>query len=52
VISHRPETLEHATRIILLDAGRLAATGTHAELLATNAAYAAMMLAPQKVRQG
>jgi subfamily B ATP-binding cassette protein MsbA len=51
VISHRPETLEHSTRIILLDAGCLAASGTHAELLATNAAYAALMQGPRRVRQ-
>jgi ATP-binding cassette subfamily B protein/subfamily B ATP-binding cassette protein MsbA len=39
VITHRLNTLEMADRIIVLDNGRLAAFGTHAELLATCAVY-------------
>jgi subfamily B ATP-binding cassette protein MsbA len=39
VITHRLNTLEMADRIIVLDGGRLAAFGTHTELLATCAVY-------------
>lgn len=40
VIAHRPATIERADRIVLLDAGRVAAVGTHAQLLATSSLYA------------
>jgi ATP-binding cassette subfamily B protein/subfamily B ATP-binding cassette protein MsbA len=39
VITHRLHTLELANRIIVLENGRLAAIGTHAELMATCAPY-------------
>ncbi len=51
VIAHRPDALELATRVALLDAGRLIAVGTHAELLAANETYASLMNAPQPIRQ-
>lgn len=39
VITHRLNTLEIADRIIMLEAGRIVAVGTHAELLATCPPY-------------
>ncbi|MCX7946556.1 MAG: ABC transporter transmembrane domain-containing protein [Hydrogenophilus sp.] len=39
IIAHRLTTIEHADCTVLLDAGRLIAIGTHAELLATHALY-------------
>ncbi len=39
VIAHRPATIALADRVILLDQGRVAAEGTHAELLAGDPRY-------------
>jgi ATP-binding cassette subfamily B protein len=43
LIAHRLSTIALADRVILLDQGRVAATGTHDELLATNPRYAAIL---------
>ena len=39
IIAHRPQTLRLADRVIFIDDGKVAAVGTHPELLATNSRY-------------
>lgn len=39
IVSHRPATIAAASRVILLEDGRVVATGTHDELLATCPRY-------------
>jgi ATP-binding cassette subfamily B multidrug efflux pump len=41
LVSHRVSTARHADRIVVLDEGRVAELGNHAELLARNGIYAA-----------
>jgi ATP-binding cassette subfamily C protein len=40
VVAHRLSTVTMADQIIVMDAGQVQATGTHAELLAANPLYA------------
>jgi ABC-type multidrug transport system fused ATPase/permease subunit len=39
VIAHRLSTVQHADRIVVLDGGRVAATGTHRELIDQQGLY-------------
>ena len=39
IVAHRPSTVALADRVALLEDGRIAAVGTHAELLARNSHY-------------
>lgn len=47
VIAHRPATISLADRVVLVDDGRVAATGSHAELLATSDRYRAVLAAAE-----
>jgi ATP-binding cassette subfamily B protein len=40
IIAHRLSTISLADRVLLLDNGRIAASGTHTELMATEPRYA------------
>jgi len=42
VIAHRLATVQHADRIVVIDRGRIAAQGTHAELLRQGGLYASL----------
>jgi len=43
VIAHRLSTISLADRVVLVEGGRVAATGTHEELLARDSRYAAVL---------
>ncbi|MEU3351592.1 ABC transporter ATP-binding protein [Streptomyces sp. NPDC037389] len=46
VVAHRPSTVLLADRVALLSRGRIAAVGTHHELLHTNEEYTSLMSGP------
>lgn len=43
IIAHRPATIALADRVVLLDGGRVVASGTHDQLLRTDARYRAVL---------
>jgi ATP-binding cassette subfamily B protein len=51
VIAHRLSTVVEADQIVVLDAGRVAERGTHAELLRRNGLYAEMWARQQSERE-
>nr|WP_092069250.1 ABC transporter ATP-binding protein [Dendrosporobacter quercicolus]NSL47409.1 ABC transporter ATP-binding protein [Dendrosporobacter quercicolus DSM 1736]SDL88377.1 ATP-binding cassette, subfamily B [Dendrosporobacter quercicolus] len=48
IIAHRLKTIENADQILVLDNGRLMASGTHGSLLASSAAYRRMVDANER----
>jgi ATP-binding cassette, subfamily B, bacterial len=52
VIAHRPGTIAIADRVVLLDDGRVAATGTHEALLATTPRYRDVLAAMEPTDGG
>ncbi|NEE22445.1 ABC transporter ATP-binding protein, partial [Streptomyces sp. SID7499] len=45
VVAHRLDAVRHADHIVVLDAGRVAATGDHTTLLAGGGVYASLVAA-------
>lgn len=43
IIAHRPSTLQLADRVVFIDEGRVAAVGSHEDLLARNTRYAEVL---------
>jgi subfamily B ATP-binding cassette protein MsbA len=40
IVAHRLSTIEHADRVLVIDGGRVAEQGPHAELIAQGGLYA------------
>jgi ATP-binding cassette, subfamily B, bacterial len=51
LVTHRPSTVALADRVALLSGGRVAAVGTHSDLLATVPAYRALLTAESTYNQ-
>ena len=51
VVAHRLSTIALADRVALLEGGRVVATGTHEELLATTPAYAEVLAQVEAAEQ-
>ncbi|MBW1596125.1 ABC transporter ATP-binding protein/permease [Streptomyces sp. JJ38] len=52
VVAHRLASVRHADRIVVLDAGRVEATGDHATLLHTSPVYAGLVTAGRTEERG
>ena len=48
VIAHRPATIALADRVVLVADGKVDATGTHADLLATSERYREVLAAAEQ----
>jgi ATP-binding cassette subfamily B protein len=48
VVAHRVSTIALADRVLFLEGGRIAASGTHRELLASVPAYASLARAYER----
>jgi len=51
IVAQRVATIRHATRIVVLEQGRIAASGTHAELLATSATYREIVVSQETLEE-
>ena len=52
VIAHRPATIALADRVVLLDEGRVVATGSHGDLLATSERYRQVLASGAQATKG